>query len=624
MGNEKLILRVRLLVLLGAAVLLMVGCSSDSGSTPQGNASVTVMPWQFWDPADPGAPMLFEKGDAGYKLKAGWTADSVEYLYQWTGEGKQPDDYQSIERNSAGYTLDGKSVPAAAVDAFISALDHLYPTQLLLSNHASTDDYPHWTVEVKGADGPHILVESSSTGNPGYGPWNVLYNGRLYAQYDGALGKAIGKLFGGRLADPKQEQAGAPDGSVSFSTGTLPPQLLYGFWGLVPISNGFRYSVDVADGNIYGQITGESADGKTADQVEKLMSVRLMPVDHTITDCKVQEVVEDDPSVPVTSWRFTCQVNVGKQNSRYTFGISVQFGNGDVVTRELTGGLYGAWVDSTNLELAMPLPAQLDAAFLVNPAMKDLLTDNSLAPVTYKGKVQTNNPMDGQLTGEAIFLGQTEAYSQPVRYSVGSPFVLSNAQLSRWALNRATLDSMLQTIIALPTTRRVVKGAPAAALNMWYTNASGIVPGGYSTKVEPCGDSVPGGSFPTDNKPLEAFGYSLSPSFRQPDFVLVNGKPVVVHLDTYFYVGLDPARAALVPDVFNTGSSRAFQRISLENNVLKLFMPSDATPAERDTYEKIVKSLPGTLAEDANGWTISGVTFVPNADGSLGVVGCSK
>ena len=440
MGNEKLMLRMRLLVLVGAAVLLMVGCSSDSGSTTQGKGSVTYMPWQFWDPADPDAPVLFEKGDAGYKLKSGWQADLVEYLYQWTGQGKQPDDYQSIERDAAGYTLGGRSVPAADVDAFTGALDHLYPTQLLLSNQVRADDYPRWTVEVEGADGQHILVESSSTGNPGYGPWNVLYNGRLYAQYDGALGKAIGKLFGGRLADPKQEQAGAPDGYVSFSTGTLPPQLLYGFWGLVPISNGFRYSVDVADGNIYGQITGESADGKTADQVEKLMSVKLMPVDKTITDCKVQDVVQDNPGVPVTRWRFTCQVNVGKQNSRYAFGISAQFGNGEVVTRELTGGLYGAWVDSTNLELAMPLPAQLDAAFPANPGMKDLLTDNSLAPVTYKGKVLANNPMSGELTGEAIFLGQTEAYSQSVRYSIGAPFVISNAQLTRWALNRATLD----------------------------------------------------------------------------------------------------------------------------------------------------------------------------------------
>ena len=108
---------------------------------------------------------------------------------------------------------------------------------------------------------------------------------------------------------------------------------------------------------------GAEARRQDGGQVEKLMSVKLMPVDKTITDCKVQDVVEDDPGVPVTSWRFTCQVNVGKQNSRYTFGISAQFGNGETVTRELTGGLYGAWVDSTNLELAMPLPAQLDAAF---------------------------------------------------------------------------------------------------------------------------------------------------------------------------------------------------------------------------------------------------------------------
>jgi hypothetical protein len=424
---------------------------------------------------------------------------------------------------------------------------------------------------------------------------------------------------------------GAPDGYVAFSTGSLPPQLLYGFWGLVPISNGFKYSVDVAEGRIMGQITGDSGD-QAGGMVEKLMGVKLMPVDGTITDCKVQDIVEDDPAAPVTSWTFTCQVNVGKQNSRYSFGISVQFGNGKTVTRELMGGLYGAWVDDTNLQFVLPLPPELDTALSGNGVAKDLMSDNSLALVTYSGRVPPNDPMDGERRGEVIFLGQTEAYSQSVRYSVGTQFAISNAHLSYWTLDRAALDGMLKTIKELPTSRRVIKGAPSVALNMWYagskTPSASIepLPGGpqaYDIKVNSCG-SVPGGEFPNDKQPLEAFGYNLSPNLWQADFVLIDGKPVAVNLDTYFYVGLDSARAALVPEVFNTGSSRAFQRIWLQNGILKLFMSTDTQPSEHDIYEKIAKSLPGTVVANDGGWTVSGVTFVPNADGSLGVVGCNK
>jgi hypothetical protein len=209
------------------------------------------------------------------------------------------------------------------------------------------------------------------------------------------------------------------------------------------------------------------------------------------------------------------------------------------------------------------------------------------------------------------------------------------------------LDGMLKKITSLPTTKRVVQADPLLTLNMWYAgtkppemNGVPLYSGGpeeYNIKVNPCG-SVPGAILPNDTQPLEAFGYNLSRNLYMADFVLIDGRPVVANLDL-FPQTQDPARASLIPKEFDTGQSRPFDRVWMQGaslfepydkeetlipggTELTLDIPQDATGSEKAVYSKLAQALPGKLDMGEAWWTVDGITFTPNADGSLGVVGC--
>ena len=152
--------------------------------------------------ADPRVPALLEKssdGTGASRIKPGWEISAIEYVDAWWGLGEPGLHDLTIKRDGAGYKLDGSPARTEDVQALVKSLDHLYPAQMLMQGHAWTDDYPSWAVELVGTDGQHILLRASSTGIPGNGPWNVLYNGLLFAQYDGSVAKPLGQLFGGRL-----------------------------------------------------------------------------------------------------------------------------------------------------------------------------------------------------------------------------------------------------------------------------------------------------------------------------------------------------------------------------------------------------------------------------------------
>jgi hypothetical protein len=161
----------------------------------------------------------------------------------------------------------------------------------------------------------------------------------------------------------------------------------------------------------------------------------------------------------------------------------------------------------------------------------------------------------------------------------------------------------------------------------------------YTIKVNPCGQ-VPGGIFPSDTQPFEAFGYNLSRSFDMADFVLIDNKPIVSNLDLFPLSDTDPARKVLLPDAFDTGTSRAFERVWMQGSSLferpgsestlipggtqlTLYVPEDMKSDEKDVYEKVAKSVGGKLTIDIAWWTVDGVTFTPTDDGSLKVVACN-
>jgi hypothetical protein len=646
---------------LALLTLLLASCAPGNQvagtPTPSGPAG-NITEWKLWDPMDPAAPALIEKGTSGFRLKPGWEAQSIEYLSGWWGLGTPGLDYQQLKREGDVYKLGDTSLSKADVSSFLKAIDHLYPTQTLVGGNAWTDDYPSWKVEIAGVDGQHILVSSTSTGNPGNGPWNVLYNGRLYAQYDGTLGGAIGRLFGGRLASSDSDPfpGSRPQNIATFGSAGLPEQLVNGFWGLLPISSGFGYSTDAKSGELSGQITGSSRIGSMKiGKVEKLHGVELATAGDKTLKCSFEQLPEGDPFTAQTAWKFTCRPDGMVEGKSYRLPIKVSFETDDKQTAVVEGQLWGVWgIDRENVVMTLPPPSELAAAIPQNESARDLLTDHVLMSTDYSAMVDSTVPMSGTLNGEALLLGQTQVEGKPVRYTIGTRFAVKDGKLDYWSLDRTALNTFVKTVGELSLTHRVLAADPSATISLWYAKGTppdiersmvSSGPSEYALKVNPCG-SAPGGIFPSDTQPLQAFGYNSRPNLWMADFALIDGKPVAAQPDLSPLYNKDPARNALMPEGFDTGTSRAFARVWLQTDPMFsslstsrpgdkpqlvpgdtqviLYIPEDATAEEKAVYERVARAFPGDLNIDEGWWTLSGVTFAVTDSGELKVEACKK
>jgi hypothetical protein len=268
--------------------------AAQSDATPLASLDA----WKLYDPHDANRNSLLISTDAGLHLDTTWQVESIEYLYQWWGLGKPVFNYQKIEHSPDGFQMGGEAVAAEQVEALVAAIARLSPTQFLLAGNSHTDDYLSWAVEIRGVDGQRILLFSSSTGNPGSAPWNVMYNGRIYAQYDGSLAEPLAKLFSTIRGEPAASffPGGQEPGTINFATSGLPRQLTEGFSGLLPIADGFYYRVDANNHKINGTIEGRSSilgiGNMVIGVITGLSSVQIT-ADTTI-DCDVQKLPTDD------------------------------------------------------------------------------------------------------------------------------------------------------------------------------------------------------------------------------------------------------------------------------------------------------------------------------------------
>ncbi|MDQ3928005.1 MAG: hypothetical protein M3328_02530, partial [Chloroflexota bacterium] len=611
-------MKVRLVLLVLLFAQFASGCAPRATVTPGPTSTPAGQLWKFRDLSDPGAPKLIEKHGDTFRLKPDWKVASIEFLYGWWGLGKPGNEHQTIALSGSEYKKGTATVSRADVKALLANLDRLYPTQLLLAGQSWTDDYPQWLVELTGESGEHILLNSSSTGNPGNGPWNVLYNGRLYAQYDGSLAGPLGKLFGGRLAEPDSEPFGdMRSGKVSFSSGGLPPQLVYGFWGLLPISSGFSYKADIAKREIAGRIEGQSRIGSMEiGDIDELSGVKLRPEGSAEVPCTIETLPEGDPWTATTAWSFSCPVSPGAEGEPYSYPILVEFGRQNNDTSQVAGDLYGIW-SSAQEQLLMPPPVEWDEALAKNEAAADLLTDHTLSYLLYSAEVDAKEPMSGTRQGEAILLGEMDVEGAKVRYTVGTPFSLQQGKFSYWTLDRRAVDDLVRQVGGLALTKRVRVADPEVTINLWYAGSKlpdqrfDLLGGGgqrYEVKVNPCGQ-VEGGIFPSSEHPLQGFGYNSGPSMYMVDFILKNGKPIVAELDLFPLEkerSRGPAGKALVPEELDTGQSRPFARIWMQTHPdfmqeglvpgsteLTLWKPEDATAEENALYERLSRALPG-------------------------------
>ncbi len=595
--------------------------------------------WTFYDPADPRRPSLISKNGNTYRLNPDWEVARAEYVYKWWGLSPAPRfDYQVLELGATGYQIGSKKIDPALVRKLIGAIANLQPSSSIVAGQDHTDDYPLWHLELTGKDGQRIILVSFSTANPGAAPWNVVYNARIYAQFDGPLGTAIGSLFSSDRGNPSASffPGGREPGTVIFGTTGLPAQLSIGFVGLLPIADGFYYRIDRDALQIQGYIQGRSSIAGLGNMVigsiTRMVSVDLFPQGGKTIHCILSTVSSSDPSS--AEWDFTCPLESAPLNSFYDYPIKVTFGTdkGQEVSTE--GRLQGKITDKQTVFYIPPLEVQ-QILMANSAAAADLFADHLLYYASYDAVWETAGSKMKQMSGEAILLGQTQIGVQRIRYTIGTPFAIDDGKVSYWTLTRAAVQKMIKQITDLALTQRIYAQAPDVTLNLWYSERGEIpqVMGllgnhapRYDAQMTACGDP-PRVVLPAE-EPFRAFGFGGDWSLHEADFVLVKDQVVVNELDLWPRSDTrEGALPLLVPRQLNWGSGTPFRRIQLNRTFgefsLDLSIDEHDDPRTVDALRNIVTALPGTADfKYQTLWVVTGVTIRVASDGSLEVISC--
>lgn len=531
--------------------LFLVGCvavatppADDSGATtspaqatPQLVLAQNLAVVDRQDPTQP--PLLLPQGDS-YQLEPGWQLASITYVYKWWGLAEPIFDMQSITRQGDGYVRGEAAVDAAHMASFLMTLRELYPTQQALSAINHTDDYPSWQVELLGTDGRRILLTSQSNAYPYGAPWNVMHNGRLYAQYSGSIGAALATLFPSNQGVPAgnfwPEGMGA-EPQMAFASSDLPPQLRYGFDGLLPIADSFSYQTDPSAGTLTGVIEGRGSIGGFGNMVigtlTGLEGVALALEDGTTLPCAVEPIETED--VLGALWEFSCPVAGKPVGERYRFPITVEMSNDRGIRVPMEGVLHGIWGEREPL-LVLPMPIEIERALRADPASATLLDALPISQIRYDGVMETPNPLfGGRFVGELLLVGETTHEGRALRYGVGTSFEIEEGLLTRWPLSEERVETMLTEALALPITQQLLTRATAPLVLLGYeelfqeTDPLPLMNGnnfGQSWAVIPtCLSGVEERYYPTEDAPLRKV--TVIDGEQWLALTLVDGRPVV-------------------------------------------------------------------------------------------------
>jgi hypothetical protein len=481
-------------LLMLTVLVLLVGCRAESilpptptpgtvlpestpSLVPPDNTPTSVVPtaptgaWRFREPRTTDNPALVQQAE-GFALDPNWQIARVEYSYNWWGLSSEPDlENQVVQRNGERFTRDNLMISADAMEAFVAAIARFQPTQAYVYGNSWTDDYPNHTIELTGEDGQQLLFISTSTGNPGDGPWNLVYNDKLYAQYDGAFGYGLEEIFDYEMRGTVGEMFGSSteyEPEVHFSTNGLPLQLEYGFDGLLPIAESFVYHADLQNQTISGSLVGRSSIGGFGNMVigtfPSLESITLTTPE-AIT-CDAEAIEMDDPVG--AAWTFTCSIPTAQAEMPFLYPITVVLQNDKGVPTTVTGNLSGMWSE-TPRPLRLPLPPFLQSALEGNPDAATILGRHEYAIAGYSASLEPEPPNAIRtLSGDITLFGTTTHNGQPLLYRLTTPFeVKENGELG-WYLTPADLDTLIADTLALPETRNLVKAYPATTLHLGY------------------------------------------------------------------------------------------------------------------------------------------------------------
>jgi hypothetical protein len=612
-----------------------------SPSIPSPTSIASLPPsWTIYDPQDPTTPPLVQQSNGSYRLDPSWQVDRIEYVYEWWGLGDPILDYQVVLREEGGYRLDDVHVQPEVVDALIASLTDLHPSQFSLVALSHTDDYPSWRIELVGDDGRRLLVYSSSTGNPGAAPWNVLDNGRLFAQYSGAVAQPMSDLFHSPQGQPAAAffPGGWDPDHVYFATAGRPPQLSEGFEGLLPVSERFHYTADATSGVIRAFLQGRSSIGGFGNmvlgEITALNRASLSSPDATTVPCTIEALESEDPSEK--SWALECQVGPATPGAHFRLPVELEVStsNGRHIT--IDGALVGAW-DSQDQAILLPPPVDVYAQLAADESAAAILRSHPAAYLDYTGSISSEGSIAA--TGEAILLGEINLAHRAVPYTLATPFSVDGRSVE-WALTPQDLDQLILDVTQTPLVTRALASLQNVTLDLYYSEPLDLPefpmllnssPADYSISVAHCG-AIPSLQVPSPQNPLRAFSLDGLWAFDRPQFVLDDTTPLVVDLDLWPYRD-DPSGvlSLLTPPELNTGSDPPFERIWMQSDSvlgggheLTLWVPSGIDPTTTEPYSSIFSSLPVPVEHWAESiWVARAITFPVGPDGSVLLSACA-
>ena len=610
-------------------------------STPDPPATASMSSrWSPYDPRDPTIPALVQPSSSVYHVDPAWQVNRIEYVYEWWGRGDSILDYQTVRRGVDGYYLDNAKIEADLITSLIASLGDLHPSQYSLVAMSTRDYYPSWRMELVGEDGRRLLVYSSSTGNPGAAPWNVLDNGRLFAQYTGEVAKPISDLFRGSYGGPAAVIYPGVWGSdrVLFATAGLPPQLSEGFEGLLPVSESFQYSADATSGTIRAFLRGRNPIGgfgnRVPGEVTALNRALLSTPNGTTAPCTVHQSSSADPSV--ASWAMECQAGQPTSGGRFRFPLQLDVSTADGRQLIIKGVLVGVW-DSEQGIVLLPPPADVAAALASHKAAARVLLNHRASFYNYMADISG----DGRMTaaGEVILLGDLQLEGRTVGYTVATPFSVKDGSIE-WALTEDELDEFVLDVAQTPVVARALANLPDVTLNLYYSEVLDLPevpmllnysPPDYSLSLADVEASLLS-TFPTLNTHCGPSLWMAHGNSAGPSLSLTTAHPgsstwilSPYEDDPYGIVSF------LAPPRVDTGSEHLFERIWMQSNSfldagpeLSLWVPGGIDPITTEAYQSIFSALPVPVEPWAdNIWVAKGMTFMVAPDGSLEATACA-
>jgi hypothetical protein len=576
---------------------------------------------------DLNAPKIITATLDGYRLDPAFEVDSIELSYEWWGLGDPVLDYQRIEKRGSQYWRGNTAIPLDSIKAVVESVSNLHPEPQMLNNITHTDDYPIWAIELSSGDGAHVLLFSSSN-DLNFAPWNVIYNGQIYSQFDGQIATTLSPLFEVTAGQPMASTGTGnwEEGYLVVDTTGWPGQLSSGFNGLLAVQSNFNYWPDAQKYEIHGYFRGRSSIGGMGNMIigsiTDLQAIKIELVKDRWVSCTLDKLTSEDPAA--YSWEFVCPADEATVDPGYQFPIQVTFRTDQDQTYTSKGELFGYWEQGTALP-AIAYPEEIKTILDNDPVVQDLLSDHQLVVLSFNASADpASGSIDHRWIADLALFGQAKLDERVLPYSVTIKVGIYNGKLITWDLNRAKLEALLQEVLKQPITQRFLEADPNLILNLYYGESPNYQ---ILDKMDlpPCADLPAPKGLPNLTQALLGFGFNQSLAFSGLQIMIIDGELRLRTFNINPSAPEDALWAALLPVELQPVGAAPFTEISLwsYHPIVAISWDPNASETEIEAYKALAQTWPGNKQIESWGVMIDPGMIGITEDGKLELIDCN-